>query len=171
MLVAPRISEYFLKFKNLEILEIWTILEHWKILEQLENLEKFLKFDKFRFFFWKFRKFWKIGNFLENFGKIGYFWKFWKFEKFWKIWTILEKFGKIWKIQKILENLENFGKLGPGRPSAGGPRMDRQAVTNLGVVKISCLASRLRRSVWQGTWSNISSVWENELQNLPQPVH
>ena len=28
-------------------------------------------------------------------------------------------------------------KLGPGRPSAGGPRMDRRAVTSPGVVKIS----------------------------------
>ena len=30
--------------------------------------------------------------------------------------------------------------LGPGRPSAGGPRMDRRAVTSSGVVKISRLA-------------------------------
>ena len=37
-------------------------------------------------------------------------------------------------------------QLGPGQPSAGGPRMDRRAVTNQGVVKISCLAPRLRRS-------------------------
>ena len=29
-------------------------------------------------------------------------------------------------------------QLGPGRPSAGGPRMDRRAVTSLGVAKISC---------------------------------
>ena len=36
-----------------------------------------------------------------------------------------------------------FEKLGPGRPSAGGPRMDRQAVTSPGVVKISRLASRV----------------------------
>ena len=33
-----------------------------------------------------------------------------------------------------------FVILGPGRPSAGGPRMDRRAVTSLGVVKISRLA-------------------------------
>ena len=36
--------------------------------------------------------------------------------------------------------------LGPGRPSAGGPRMDRWVVTCPGVVKISRLASRLQRS-------------------------
>ena len=33
-----------------------------------------------------------------------------------------------------------FELLGPGRPSAGGPRMDRWAVTSSGVVKNSCLA-------------------------------
>ena len=33
-----------------------------------------------------------------------------------------------------------FPLLGPGRPTAGGPRMDRQAVTSLGVVKISRFA-------------------------------
>ena len=33
-----------------------------------------------------------------------------------------------------------FYILGPGRPSAGGGRMDRRAVTSLGVVKISRLA-------------------------------
>ena len=45
----------------------------------------------------------------------------------------------------------NFlNKLGPGRPSAGGPRMDRRAVTSLGVVKTSRLASRLRRSARRG---------------------
>ena len=36
--------------------------------------------------------------------------------------------------------------LGPGRPSAGGPRMDRRVVTSLGVVNVSRLASRLWRS-------------------------
>ena len=40
-------------------------------------------------------------------------------------------------------NLHTFVKLGPGRPSAGGPRMDRRAVTSLEVVKISRLVSRL----------------------------
>ena len=40
--------------------------------------------------------------------------------------------------------------LGPGRPSAGGPRMDRQAVTSPGVVKMSRLASRLWRSTRRG---------------------
>ena len=40
--------------------------------------------------------------------------------------------------------------LGPGRPSAGGPRMDRRAVTCLGVVKISRLALRLWRSAPRG---------------------
>ena len=30
-------------------------------------------------------------------------------------------------------------QLGPGRPSAGGPRKDRRAVTSPGVVKISRL--------------------------------
>ena len=43
-------------------------------------------------------------------------------------------------------------KLGPGRPSAGGPRMDRRAVTSPGVVKILRLASRLRRSAGRGTY-------------------
>ena len=37
-------------------------------------------------------------------------------------------------------------ELGPGRPPAGGPRMDCRAVTSSGLVKISRLASRLRRS-------------------------
>ena len=41
MLVAPRISEYFLKFKKLKIWKIW------KILENLENLENFGKFGNF----------------------------------------------------------------------------------------------------------------------------
>ena len=41
---------------------------------------------------------------------------------------------------------EYFSILGPSWPSAGGPRMDRRAVTSSGFVKISCLASRLRRS-------------------------
>ena len=40
--------------------------------------------------------------------------------------------------------------LGLGRPSAGGPRMDRRALTSSGVVNISRLASRLRRSAWGG---------------------
>ena len=30
-------------------------------------------------------------------------------------------------------------KLGPGLPSAGGPRMDRRVVTSPGVLKVSCL--------------------------------
>ena len=45
---------------------------------------------------------------------------------------------------------EAFQLLGPGRPSAGGPRMDRRAVTSLGVVKISSFALRLRRSARRG---------------------
>ena len=40
--------------------------------------------------------------------------------------------------------------LGPGWPSAGGPRMDRRVVTSPGVVKVSRLASRLRRSARRG---------------------
>ena len=40
--------------------------------------------------------------------------------------------------------------LGPGRPSAGGPRMDRRTVTSPGVVQIWRLASRLRRSARRG---------------------
>ena len=40
--------------------------------------------------------------------------------------------------------------LGPGRPLAGGPRMDCQAVTSPGVVKISRLTLRLRRSARRG---------------------
>ena len=43
-----------------------------------------------------------------------------------------------------------LNRLGPGRPSAGGPRMDRQAVTSPGVVQIWRLASRLRRSARRG---------------------
>ena len=52
--------------------------------------------------------------------------------------------------QNNLYCVKIFQRLGPGRPSAGGPRMDRRAVTSLGVVKISCLALRLRRSVRRG---------------------
>ena len=40
-----------------------------------------------------------------------------------------------------------------GRPSAGGPRMDRRAVTSSGVVKILQLVSRL--------WRSARSVMEN----------
>ena len=44
--------------------------------------------------------------------------------------------------------------LGPGRPSAGGPRisirMDRRAVTSSGVVNISHLALHLQRSARRG---------------------
>ena len=47
-------------------------------------------------------------------------------------------------------HIQLFMKPGPGRPSAGGPRMDRRAVTCPGVVKISCLALRLRRSARRG---------------------
>ena len=43
-----------------------------------------------------------------------------------------------------------FCAVGPGQPSAGGPRMDRRAVTSSGVVQISRLASRLRRSAQGG---------------------
>ena len=46
-----------------------------------------------------------------------------------------------------------FLLLGPGRPLAGGPRMDRRVVTSLGVVKISRLALHLRRSAWRGPFS------------------
>ena len=46
--------------------------------------------------------------------------------------------------------LQEFLILGPGRPSAGGPRMNRRVVTSLGVVKISRLTSRLRRSARRG---------------------
>ena len=45
---------------------------------------------------------------------------------------------------------QKFDILGPGQPSAGEPRMDRRAVTSPGVVKISCLASRLWRSARRG---------------------
>ena len=54
-----------------------------------------------------------------------------------------------------------FVILGPGRPSAGGPRMDRQAVTSLGVVKISRLDWRLRRSARRGPDPADQSVHEN----------
>ena len=43
-----------------------------------------------------------------------------------------------------------FVVLGPGQPSAGGPKMDGRAVTSLGVVKISRLTSRLWRSARSG---------------------
>ena len=43
-----------------------------------------------------------------------------------------------------------YTTLGPGRPLAGGPRMDRWAVTSSGVVKISRLTLRLRRSARRG---------------------
>ena len=46
--------------------------------------------------------------------------------------------------------VQYFGLLGLGRPSAGGPRMDRRVVTSQGVVKVSRLASRLRRSARRG---------------------
>ena len=48
MLVAPRISEYSLKFIKLEIwkiLEFWIFWNIWKILEHLKNLEQFIKFE------------------------------------------------------------------------------------------------------------------------------
>ena len=53
------------------------------------------------------------------------------------------KFSKLghWRILR---------KLGPGWPSAGGPRMDRRVVTSPGVVKVSRLASRLWRSARRG---------------------
>ena len=43
-----------------------------------------------------------------------------------------------------------FDVLGPGRTLAGGPSMDRWAVTSSRFVKISRLASRLRRSARRG---------------------
>ena len=52
--------------------------------------------------------------------------------------------------QNFLFNMKPFNGLDPGRPSAGGPRVDRRAVTSLGVVKISRLASRLQRSARRG---------------------
>ena len=39
-----------------------------------------------------------------------------------------------------------FYPQGPGRPSAGGPRMDRRVVTSSEVVNVSRLASRHQRS-------------------------
>ena len=49
-----------------------------------------------------------------------------------------------------LPQYDNLVVLGPGRPSAGGPKMDRRAVTSRGVAKISRLASRLRHSARRG---------------------
>ena len=46
--------------------------------------------------------------------------------------------------------MNKFFELGTGRPSDGGPRMDRWAVTSPGVVKISRRASCLRRSAPRG---------------------
>ena len=54
------------------------------------------------------------------------------------------------KADQLVKYPEFFMSLGPGRPGAGGPRMDRRAVTSSGVVKISRLTSRLRRSAWRG---------------------
>ena len=50
---------------------------------------------------------------------------------------LVTMFATSWKLVAISENLL---QLGPGRPSAGGPRMDRRAVTSPGVVKISRLS-------------------------------
>ena len=54
----------------------------------------------------------------------------------------------------IAHNMRFYDKflklLGPGQPSAGGPRMDRRVVTGPRVVKISRLASHLWRSAWRG---------------------
>ena len=64
---------------------------------------------------------------------------------------LIEEDNQTW--WDVIHNLvisEILVRLGPGRPSAGGPRMDRRAVTSLGVVEISHLASRLRRSAWRG---------------------
>ena len=43
-----------------------------------------------------------------------------------------------------------FVALGPGWPSASGPRMDRRAVTSSGVVKISSLTSQAGRAGYGG---------------------
>ena len=51
-----------------------------------------------------------------------------------------------------------FVKLGPGRPSAGGPRMDRWEVTSLEVVKISRFTSCLRRSARRGPDPKLADV-------------
>ena len=59
MLVAPWISEYFLKFKNLEIRKFGKFGKFWNIWKILEHLEKFRTFGKFG-------KVLKIWNFLEN---------------------------------------------------------------------------------------------------------
>ena len=55
-------------------------------------------------------------------------------------------------------------QLGPGRPSAGGPRMDRRAVTSPGVVKVSRLASHLPRSARRGP--QIPRNWQ-AARNVP----
>ena len=49
-----------------------------------------------------------------------------------------------------LPQYDNLVVLGPGRPSAGGPKMDRRAATSPGVIKISRLASCLRHSARRG---------------------
>ena len=54
-------------------------------------------------------------------------------------------------------NLFNYVTLGPGRPSAAGPRMDRRAVTSSGVVKISRLTSQAGRASYGGEISNEGS--------------
>ena len=64
----------------------------------------------------------------------------------------------------------SLSSLGPGRPSAGGPRMDRRVVTSLGVIYVSCLASRLRRSArwktnlvpWKTMKNHKNPTWNNE---------
>ena len=50
----------------------------------------------------------------------------------------------------IKTSAESFMQLGPGQPSAGRPRMDCRVVTSLGVMNVSRLGSRLRRSAQRG---------------------
>ena len=61
-------------------------------------------------------------------------------------------------------------ELGPGRPSAGGPRMDCRAVTSSGVVKISRLTSRLRRSARRLLTPCQDSVIKNRYWHLARTV-
>ena len=50
----------------------------------------------------------------------------------------------------VYKELKFLKRLGPGRPLAGGPRMDCWVVTSPGVVKVSRLASRLWCSARRG---------------------
>ena len=75
------------------------------------------------------------------------------------IWVHISQSQQWWQFpnqkRQFPTYLKKKKKIGPGRPWAGRPRMDRQVVTSLGAVNVSRLASRLRRSARRE--SNFSS--------------